>query len=127
MAFDLVASLAEASPLSIGLSIAIILGTTLAAYYAFEVYSYKMQAKAWLAIALGLVLIIFRRTIGMFVIFNFLPMWNQEMQAVEEMILVANTLLFAWGFYSLNKELEECALACPRLEKRKASEGEKGK
>jgi hypothetical protein len=83
-----------------------IIGSLIAAYLSYIIYKYNRLSKAWLAVTVAFVLIIFRRGIGFISDFELLPEWRFFLKTTESILLVVISLLYIWGFWSMKKNFE---------------------
>ncbi len=83
-----------------------IIGSIIAAYLSYAIYKYNRLNKAWLAVTIAFVLIVFRRGIGFATDFGLLPELSKILKSVEGILLLVISLLYIWGFWSMKKSFE---------------------
>ena len=83
-----------------------VVGSLIAAYLSYEIYRYNRLSKAWLAVTVAFILIIFRRAIGFATEAGVWLEYRPVLKFVESVLLILISVLYILGFWSMKRSFE---------------------
>jgi hypothetical protein len=83
-----------------------IIGSIIATYLSYVIYKYNRVSKAWLAVTLAFLLIIFRRSLGFAINLDLFTTLGPTLKSIENTLLLIISILYILGFWSMKKSFE---------------------
>ena len=83
-----------------------IIGSIIAAYLSYVVYTYNRTSQTWLAVTMAFIVIVFYRTIVFATDFGLYGLSSSFLKSVEGVLFVIIITLFIWGFWSMKRSFE---------------------
>ena len=92
--------------LNFALGIVSILAAAVTAVFAYNIYRHNRLSKPWLAVILAFALMIVRRIVGFSLDLDLYADMKDLISLTENVLMVASSLLFIWGFWAMRKNFQ---------------------